>query len=93
MGQRRYAKHSQEFRDEAVRVARARTAPLAQIARELGVNDNTLRMWVREAGPAPPPPNEDERSELQRLRREVRQLRMERDILKKAAAFFAKHSS
>jgi transposase len=50
-------------------------------------------MWVRDAEPAPPPANEDERSELKRLRKEVRQLRMERDILKKAAAFFAKHSS
>ena len=93
MGQRRYAKHSIEFRDEAVRQVRASKEPLAKIARELGVNDNTLRMWVRDADPAPPPANEDERSELTRLRKEVRQLRMERDILKKAAAFFAKHQA
>jgi len=94
MGQRRrYAKHSVEFRDEAVRQVRATREPLARVARELGVKETTLRMWVREAEPAPPPANEDERRELQRLRKEVRTLRMERDILKKAAAFFAKHSS
>ena len=92
MGQRRYAKHSAEFRDEAVRTVHNAKEPLAQIARELGVNENTLRMWVRDGAPASPPANEDERSELKRLRLEVRQLRMERDILKKAAAFFAKHS-
>ena len=93
MGQRRYAKHSMEFRDEAVRQVRGSRESLAKIAREMGVNENTLRMWVRDAEPAPPPANEDERSELNRLRKEVRQLRMERDILKKAAAFFAKQSS
>jgi len=93
MSRRRYAKHSTEFREEAVRQVRASRESLAKIARELGVNENTLRMWVRDAEPAPPPANEDERSELKRLRKEVRQLRMERDILKKAAAFFAKQSS
>ena len=93
MARRRYAKHSAEFRDEAVRVVRESRTPLAKVARELGVNENTLRMWVRDAEPAAPPPNEDERSELKRLRKEVRTLRMERDILKKAAAFFAKHGS
>ena len=93
MGQRRYAKHSQEFRDEAVRIVRSSTEPLARIARELGVNENTLRMWVQDGEPPPPPRNETPGDELRRLRKEVRQLRMERDILKKAAAFFAKHSS
>ena len=93
MSRRRYAKHSAEFRDEAVRQVRESRESLAKIARELGVNENTLRLWVRDAEPMPPPANEDERSELKRLRKEVRQLRMERDILKKAAAFFAKHSS
>jgi transposase len=93
MSRRCYAKHSTEFRDEAVRQVRGSRDALAKIARELGVNENTLRMWVRDAAPVPPPANESERSELTRLRKEVRQLRMERDILKKAAAFFAKHSS
>jgi len=52
-----------------------------------------LHSWVNAARPQPRDPlTEDERSELQRLRRDVRQVRMERDILKKAAAFFARHS-
>jgi transposase len=54
----------------------------------------TLHAWVEAARPQPRELlTEDEGSELQRLRRETRQLRMERDILKKATAFFAKHQS
>jgi transposase len=93
MGQRRYAKHSTEFRAEAVRLVRATREPVAKIARELGVHASTLRLWVSEARSGEPSPlTEDERTELRQLRRQVRTLRMERDILKKAAAFFAKHS-
>jgi transposase-like protein len=51
MGQVRYAKHSAEFRAEAVRLARAATEPLARIAREVGVKESTLRMWVKDAEP------------------------------------------
>jgi transposase len=92
MGKIKYAKHSADFRAEAIRVAREARAPLARTARELGVNENTLRMWVQEArADEDPPLNEPERAELQRLRQQVRTLRMEREILKKAAAFFAKH--
>jgi transposase len=93
MGKIKYAKHSAEFRAEALRVVRESTASLARTARELGVNENTLRMWVKEArADEDPPLTEDERAELRRLRQQVRTLRMEREILKKAAAFFAKHS-
>jgi transposase len=93
MGKTKYATHSAEFRAEAIRVARDSPAPLARTARELGVNENTLRMWVKAArADEDPPLAERERDELQRLRQQVRTLRMERDILKKAAAFFAKHS-
>ena len=93
MGHRRYAKDSTEFRAEAVRLVQATREPVAKLARELGVNENTLRVWVKESRTDDPVPlTEDERSELRRLRQQVRRLRMERDILKKAAAFFAKHS-
>jgi len=93
MAQRRYAKHSAEFRVEAVRLTRATREPLAQVARELGVHESTLRMWVKDARPDDEiPVTVDERTELRRLRTQVRTLRQERDILKKAAAFFAKHS-
>ena len=95
MAKARYDKHSEEFRAEAIRLARDGDVPLARVARELGVKESTLRMWVKEARPTDeePPLHEGERSELRRLRKQVRTLRMERDILKKAAAFFAKHNA
>ena len=94
MAKARYDKHSAEFRAEAIRLVDEREAPLARIARELGVKESTLRLWVKEAQPEPTRPlREDERSELRRLRQEVRRLRMERDILKKATAFFAKQQA
>jgi transposase len=93
MPQRRYAKHSTAFREEAVRQARASSEPLSKLARDLGVTYSTLRLWMKDAeGPAEGPITDSERSELRRLRKEVRELRMEREILKKATAFFAKHS-
>ena len=93
MPRRHYAKHSEAFRNEAVRQAREAHASIPKLARDLGVNPRTLYLWVKEAEtPEEPPVSEGERSELRRLRNEVRELRMEREILKKATAFFAKHS-
>jgi transposase len=67
---------------------------LAKIARDLGLSGSTLRKWVikTERPPAADTLSESERTELLRLRRENRQLQMERDILKKATAFFARQS-
>jgi transposase len=71
----------------------ANDAPLATIAQQLGVSRTALFRWVERARPQPREPlADDERSELARLRRDVLRLRMERDILKKATAFFARHS-
>ena len=93
MGRRRRRRYSPEFKAEAIRVVNDTDAPVAHIARELGVSKTTLVQWVSAARPQPQTPlTEDERSELGRLRRENRELRMERDILKKATAFFARHS-
>ena len=93
MARRRRRKYSPEFKAEAVRLVQQTDEPLATIARELGVTRASLHGWVDAARPEPREPlTEDERSELLRLRRETRQLRMERDILKKATAFFARHS-
>ena len=90
---RRRRTFSAEFRAEAVRMVHEAEAPLATIARQLGLGKGTLHRWVEATRPAPREPlSEDERSELSRLRRENLQLRMERDILKKATAFFARHS-
>jgi transposase len=76
-----------------VRQARETDAPLRQVAQDLGVNLTTLKSWLQAARPEPREPlTDDERSELLRLRRENQHLRTERDILKKATAFFARQS-
>ena len=92
MARLRRNRYSAEFKAEAVRLVRASSDPLAKVARDVGVNPETLRLWVQAALPAASAVTDDERVELKRLRREVRELRMERDILKKATAFFAKQS-
>jgi transposase len=90
---RRPPRYTPEFKHEAVRMVRSSPDSLAKIARDVGVSQQSLRTWVQAARPdSSPPVTDDERAELRRLRRENRELRMERDILKKATAFFAKHS-
>jgi transposase len=89
---RRRPRYSPEFRCEAVRLARTSADTVPTIARELGVSVWTLRGWLKATRPsAEAPLTTDERTELHELRRQVRQLREERDILKKATAFFATH--
>ena len=84
-----------EFKAEAVRLVGSSDRSLSRLAKDLGIADQTLRNWVRQAEiddgvcEALVP---SEREELRQLRREVRTLRQEREILKKAAAFFAKES-
>lgn len=88
---------SREFKLEAVRQL-TQGRRLADVARELGVEAQVMRRWVEQVtvDPASAFPGNgrarDEEAELQRLRREVTQLRAERDFLKKVAAFFAKES-
>ena len=84
-----------EFRREAVELYRRSGRPLAEIARDLGVARESLRMWVRQAGIDAGQRDgvtSEEREELRRLRRENRVLREEREVLRKAAAFFARES-
>ena len=96
MGARR--RFSREFKVEAVKLVLERRVAMAQAARDLDVHVNVLRTWVRahRADPGHAFPGEGqqkpEAAELTRLRREVTRLKMERDILKKAAAYFAKES-
>ena len=91
-------KFSQEFKQEAVRLVRERGVSLAQAARDLDVHPTLLRVWMRamDRDPVHAFPGvgqqKPEAAELTRLRREVARLKMERDILKKAAAYFAKES-
>jgi transposase len=85
--------YPEEFRREAVALVRsARDRSVPQIAKELGISGQTLRNWVKQAEVdrgARHGLSSDEREELGRLRRENRVLAEEREILKKAAAFFA----
>jgi len=85
-----------EFKDEAVRHVRERGVTIAQAARELGIGESTLGRWVQAATGEDRRSDEalshSERDELRRLRREVAQLREEKEILKKATAFFAKET-
>ena len=90
MVHRRRPTSAPEFRAEAVKRVRNSEESLQAIARDLGVMPATLRRWLEASRPQPEVPlTDDERSELKRLRKEVRELRMEREILKKATAFFA----
>ena len=85
-----------EFRREAVELYRGAGRPLSEIAAGLGVSSETLRVWVRQAeidAGEREGLSSSEREELRRLRRENRVLQQERDLLKKAAAFFARESS
>ena len=83
-----------EFRRQAIELVRS-GVPIRQVAEELGVSQQTLRNWVRQgaidAGRAEGLTT-DEREELRRLRRENRRLQQEREILKAAAAFFARET-
>jgi transposase len=93
MAQRRRPTYAAEFRVEAVKRVRSSTESVAAIARDLGITVGTLRRWLDASRPPPDVPlTENETSELKRLRKENRELRMEREILKKATAFFAKQS-
>ena len=87
-------RYSEEFRYEAVRLVLGSESGIPRIARDLGVSVWTLRDWVRKqrerAGVSSPRRAETLEEENLRLRREVGILRQERDILKKAAAYFAK---
>src|SRR5262245_37663369 len=93
MGRQKRRRFSREFKAEAVRLVTTTDEPIAKLARDLGVHVASLRAWVEAARPQPRARlTEDERSELQRLRREIRRVEMERDILKKATAFFARQN-
>ena len=93
MGHQRY---TPEFKDEAVRQVTERGHPVQEVADRLGVSSHSLYKWVKAVRP-----NKDERrsdelldakKEILKLRAELRRVEQERDILKKAAAYFARES-
>ena len=88
-------KYSPEFKAQAVALANDGSRSTALVARELGINPDTLRGWVqkeRVSRGAAESLDDDERVELGRLRRRVAELELEKQILKKAAVFFAKET-
>ena len=90
MGKRTF---SAEYREEAVKMVLETGRPIAAVARDLGINEGTLGNWVnkyRDEHPASEELSISERDRLKELEKKNRELRMERDFLKKAAAFFAK---
>jgi transposase len=92
----RPSKYPPEFRREAVELVKTSERPRVEIARSLGISDNTLANWIaadREVQARSDDPNglsETEREELRRLRKENIELRTDRKILRKAAAYFAR---
>jgi transposase len=91
---RKHRHYSEEFRAEAVRLAETSGQSIRQVALDLGIANQTLGEWIRQAHARPPgtPLSADERSELTELRRRVKVLETEREILRKAAAFFAQET-
>lgn len=94
----RPSKYPAEFRAEAVRLVLTTDKSMAEVARDLGISDKTLGSWVRKQreqqtlDALPGALSEHERLELKRLRKEVADLKVEREILRKAAAYFAKET-
>ena len=91
-------KFTAEFKADVVRLCRTGSEPIGEICRRLDLTESAVRAWVKQAevdevGGTPDALSTEERKELVRLRRELKQVKMERDILKKATAFFAKESS
>ena len=88
--------YPEEFRQRAVELARQRAKPISQIAADLGIAQSVLHRWVRQvdidAGQRRDGLTTDEHAELVRLRRANRVLEMENEILKRAAAFFAREN-
>ncbi|RUP26245.1 MULTISPECIES: transposase [Mycolicibacterium] len=89
-------KYDREFREGAVRIVNETGKPIAQVARDLGVNEGTLGNWVnrdREAREGRGELTRDDLEELKRLRGEVAQLRMERDVLKRSVVLWVKEAT
>ena len=97
MARRKRRKFSGEYKAEVVELIRKSGKSVGAVARELDLTETAVREWVKQADAAAAPAapgalSAAERDELVRLRKQVKTLEMEREILKKATAFFAKES-
>ena len=92
MTTRQYRKFDEDFKQGAVQLVIQTGKPIAQVARELGINEGTLGNWCAKARGAAGEGNgelsESERAELARLRKEIVELRMQRDVLKRSVALW-----
>jgi len=89
-------KYDREFREGAIRIVNETGRPIAQVARELGVNEGTLGNWVardREKRQTTDGLSTGDVEELKRLRAEVAELRMERDVLKRSVVLWVKEAT
>ena len=89
------APHPPEFRQRAVELARLRDRPVREIAESLGISESCLRNWMARAeidAGERPGLSTDERAELAELRRDKRRLELDNEILKRAAAYFAREN-
>jgi transposase-like protein len=88
--------HPVEFRQRAVDLARSGDKPVAEIAADLGISDSCLRNWMKQAdldeGRRSDGLSTAEREELVQVRRELKVARLENEILKRAAAYFAREN-
>ena len=94
----RPSKYPDKFRKDALELVRSSGRPIADVARSLGISDATLWNWVKKAreadaaGADPDALSESERDELKRLRRQVIELETDTEILRRAAAYFARET-
>jgi len=89
------APHAPEFRQRAIELARLKDRPMARLAKELGISESCLRNWVHQADTDEGKNNalsSAERKEMAALRRENRRLELENEILRRAAALFAREN-
>jgi len=98
MSRRKRRSFTTEFKSDAVRLCQIGDRTVAQVATELDLTEGSLREWVKRGEITPPkataePLSAAERGELAELRKRVKRLEVEREILKKAAAFFAKETT
>lgn len=88
-------KYTAEYRSHAVELVRESGKPIAEVARDLGVNEGTLANWVNRSRQSESkdeqPLTTSERAELEQLRNDYHTVRMERDFLRRAAEYFASH--
>lgn len=93
MTKRTVKQYSDEFKQSSVELVTSSDKSVSQIARELGINTNTLHGWIKKYSKSLPHVNSEEelrlKQELAQLKKENARLKQERDILKKAAAYFA----